>query len=96
MTKNQIDTLGKRIDEVLFYVWDPIGVSEFPAARGEYSSYVETLIEDVLQLRLDAIEDKLNQIQAEDMGIHIRDLELNKRIAKQLVNYKAAIEDDLQ
>ena len=96
MTKNQIGTLGQRIDEVLFYVWDPIGVSDFPAARGEYSSYVDTLIEDVLQLRLDAIEDKLNQIQTQDMGMRIRDRELNKRIAKQLVDYKAAIENDLQ
>ena len=32
--------LWKRIDEVLYYVWDPIGVSDEPCARGEYESYV--------------------------------------------------------
>lgn len=28
-----------RIDEVLHYHWDPIGVSSVPEARDEYSSY---------------------------------------------------------
>ena len=28
------------MDEVLFYVWDPIGVAGEPFARGEYRSYV--------------------------------------------------------
>jgi len=28
-----------RIDEVLHYLWDPIGVSGVPEARDEYSSY---------------------------------------------------------
>ena len=31
--------LLRRVDEVLYYIWDPIGVSEEPCARGEYSSY---------------------------------------------------------
>lgn len=31
--------LLKRVDDVLHYVWDPIGVSDFPEARDEYSSY---------------------------------------------------------
>lgn len=40
--------LQRRVDEVLFYVWDPIGVSDEPFARGEYESYVPgiaTLVE---------------------------------------------------
>jgi hypothetical protein len=32
--------LLRRIDEVLFYVWDPIGVARVPEARDEYESYV--------------------------------------------------------
>ena len=32
--------LSKRVDEVLFYVWDPIGVQPEPCARSEYESYV--------------------------------------------------------
>ena len=40
------DELRKRVDEILFYVWDPIGVSPEPCARGEYNNYVS----EVLQL----------------------------------------------
>ena len=29
----------QRVDEVLHYIWDPIGVSEIPVARDEYHSY---------------------------------------------------------
>jgi len=32
--------LWLRVDEVLYYLWDPIGVSSEPRARGEYESYV--------------------------------------------------------
>ncbi len=32
--------LSKRVDEVLFYIWDPIGVQPEPCARSEYESYV--------------------------------------------------------
>lgn len=32
--------LFQRIDEILYYVWDPIGVCGVPAARDEYSGYV--------------------------------------------------------
>lgn len=42
--KQQLRELDKRIDEVLFYVWDPIGVSDIPEARGEYSSYTMTIL----------------------------------------------------
>ncbi len=27
-------------DEILFYLWDPIGVKDIPAARDEYQSYL--------------------------------------------------------
>ena len=39
------DELRRRVDEVLFYVWDPIGVSDEPCARGEYESYVPRILE---------------------------------------------------
>ena len=32
--------LSRRVDEVLFYVWDPIGVQPEPCARSEYDNYV--------------------------------------------------------
>ena len=36
----KIKELTNRIDEILYYLWDPIGVSDEPCARGEYSNYV--------------------------------------------------------
>ncbi len=41
------DELERRVDEVLFYVWDPIGVAPEPAARYEYRSYVRKILEIV-------------------------------------------------
>jgi len=32
--------LYQRIDEVIHYVWDPIGVAGVPQARDEYDSYL--------------------------------------------------------
>jgi hypothetical protein len=32
--------LYRRVDEVLHYIWDPIGVSGVPGARDEYYSYL--------------------------------------------------------
>lgn len=37
--------LSRRVDEVLYYIWDPIGVSEEPFARAEYESYVPKVLE---------------------------------------------------
>jgi hypothetical protein len=32
--------LYKRVDEVLHYVWDPIGIHNCPEARDEYYTYI--------------------------------------------------------
>jgi hypothetical protein len=32
--------LYRRVDEVLHYIWDPIGVCGIPEARDEYNSYL--------------------------------------------------------
>lgn len=37
---SQDKELLRRIDEVLHYRWDPIGVAGVPQARDEYESYV--------------------------------------------------------
>ncbi|MBA6384554.1 hypothetical protein H4J45_18520 [Colwellia sp. BRX10-6] len=41
---NQLSTsekgLYRRVDEILFYLWDPIGVCDIPMARDEYQSYL--------------------------------------------------------
>jgi hypothetical protein len=39
-----LEEFNRRADEVLHYLWDPIGVSGNVAARGEYTGYVPRLI----------------------------------------------------
>ncbi|MET3555842.1 hypothetical protein ABIC50_005787 [Burkholderia sp. 567] len=38
-TKIELE-LCRRVDEVLYYVWAPIGVAHSPAARDEYQGYL--------------------------------------------------------
>jgi len=43
--------LFERVDEVLFYMWDPLGMSYEPACRDEYSSYVEKICQMLIDGR---------------------------------------------
>jgi hypothetical protein len=68
----------KRVDEVLYYLWDPIGVSPDPEARDEYYSYIP----EIFSLLMDSedrpgdkkkILDKLLTIQQIRIGINNED-----------------------
>ncbi len=63
--------LTKRTNEILYYVWDPIGVSDLgPAARDEYDSYVPILVKAILTgATQDDIEKILYKIETESMEI---------------------------
>jgi hypothetical protein len=41
--------LYRRCDEVLHYIWDPIGVAGAPGARDEYESYLPQVFKLVLE-----------------------------------------------
>ena len=59
-----------RVDEVLHYLWDPIGVKDIPEARDEYTSYAGVVFS---MLRRGAgskeISKYLVNIRAEHMGM---------------------------
>jgi hypothetical protein len=40
--------LYKEIDNILFYTWDPIGISDIEDARDEYYAYLPTVFKLVL------------------------------------------------
>jgi len=64
------DELRRRVDEVLYYVWDPIGVSEEPFARGEYWDYVPAVLELVVKHdKTGPISDYLVAIAKTSMGL---------------------------
>ena len=44
MSNFQENELERRVDEVLFYIWDPLGFKGEPFARTEYRNYVEEVL----------------------------------------------------
>ena len=36
--------INRAVDEILHYVWDPIGVAGVPQARDEYAAYVPQVV----------------------------------------------------
>jgi hypothetical protein len=59
-----------RVDEVLHYVWDPIGVSGIPMARDEYQSYVPQVFRLLNEnANAEQIVSYLNEVVTERMGL---------------------------
>jgi hypothetical protein len=95
MNKEKLRELERRIDEVLFYVWDPIGVSDTPAARGEYSSYTMTILKYVLEEDLTKIASQLTEIESSSMELSTNETK-NLEIAELLVDFKYAVDEGLK
>ncbi len=84
-------TLYRRVDEVLTYVWDPIGVREDPHARDEYRSYLPMVFKRVVDATDPApIAEYLLMIAAERMGFMLNDALRDKafRIARLLIEHR--------
>ena len=63
-------SLYKKIDEILFRDWDPIGVSEFEEARDEYQGYLPQVFKLALDNESpDAIAEYLTLVATERMGM---------------------------
>jgi hypothetical protein len=85
--------LHRRVDEVLFYIWDPIGVSPEPYARGEYTSYVWQVLElveknDSIQPVSEYLANIINTI----MGLTANQKQCDIT-AELLLRHKKAIQD---
>lgn len=83
--------LYRRVDEVLYYVWDPIGVAYSPAARDEYHGYLSKVF-TMLQEEMDAtpIAAYLDRVASESMGLNANP-EHSKRVAELLFDWKSEI-----
>ncbi|MCE2939506.1 MAG: hypothetical protein ACK5XS_11605 [Armatimonadota bacterium] len=58
-TQSDFETgLLRAVDELLFYVWDPIGINDDPNVRDEYYDYVPQVFE---YLRADLPEGKIRE-----------------------------------
>jgi hypothetical protein len=83
--------LYRRVDEILYYVWDPIGLAASPAARNEYKGYLPEIL-TMLQMGLNApeIASYLDKLATENMGLSA-DPEYSKRVAELLLDWKSEI-----
>ena len=84
--------LYQRVDEVLHYVWDPIGVSGAPSARDEYFSYFPHVF-SLLKTNKNAedIASYLFDVSTQKMGLNgnkTKDLE----VAEILLDWKDTID----
>nr|MBP8879029.1 hypothetical protein [Flavobacteriales bacterium] len=57
------------VDEVLHYMWDPIGVAGTPEARDEYQGYVARVVELALANDEDGITAYLRTMETKHMGV---------------------------
>ena len=86
--------LYKRVDEVLHYIWDPVGVFDQPNARDEYYSYIPTIYA-LLKEDKDSqeIEDKLFHIGLDRMGLTIS-RDKSKKTVGLLIAYRNIIQSE--
>ncbi|KAF0810133.1 hypothetical protein A167_01164 [Alcanivorax sp. S71-1-4] len=61
--------LYRRVDEIVHYMWDPIGVCAIPQARGEYSGYLTGIFGRVQAGDLNDIVEFLRWASSENMGL---------------------------
>lgn len=60
----------KQIDDILWRVWDPIGVNDLSDARDEYSSYVPPVYAALRAKASDAdLNELLRRIETERVGL---------------------------
>lgn len=83
--------LYRRVDEVLHYVWDPIGVATIPEARDEYQGYLP----DVFRMLQDGMGESsvatyLDSVATERMGLDANS-EHSKRVAHLLLSWKTIV-----
>ncbi len=87
------NTLYKRTDEVLHYLWDPCGVRQCPQARDEYYDYlprVFALLEEGADE--EAITDYLVGVERDSMGMTSTP-DRARQVAGLLVEYREWIRE---
>lgn len=85
--------LYRAVDEVLHYVWDPIGVSSVPQARDEYHGYLP----QVFSILIDGADKRtiaayLGKVTTDKMGL-LANAEHDLRVAEILFEWKDAVRD---
>ena len=61
--------LYRRVEEVVHYILDPIGISSYPGARDEYHVYMTGIFGRVQAGNLDEIVEFMRWAASENMGL---------------------------
>ena len=80
--------LYRRIDEILWNEWDPIGVSGISGARDEYHGYLPIVFRLALEGSEERIAEYLLSVETENMGLG-GDKQNCQRIAGMVLKEKA-------
>jgi hypothetical protein len=83
--------LYRRVDEVVHYCWDPIGVSDSAHSRDEYYGYLPTIFSHVKAADLNAILDYMKWVVTDQMGMSF-DGDRAKQAAELMLEWKTVIE----
>jgi len=84
---NSTIELHRRIDEILYYKWDPIGVNYTAATRDEYYSYTPEIAKIAEgENCIENLTTHLNNIQVVSMGLG-SNLEKCKEIAEYIYEW---------
>lgn len=87
--------LYRAVDEVLHYVWDPIGVAGTPQARDEYYGYLPRIFALVRDCANEsAIAKELSSIATQRMGLLARP-EHDLEIARLLLSWRESVNERL-
>lgn len=85
--------LYKRIDEILYYKWDPIGISDDGWARDEYQSYLPQIFNLALEYDIpEPIMKYLKFVSVKHLGLSPNNLN-DIAIAKLILRTKEFIEE---
>ena len=83
--------LYKSIDEILFYKWDPIGISDGGWARDEYQSYLPRVFAHALESDSpEAIAEYLGMVSTKSMGLSSATAH-DMKIAQMIIEIKESL-----
>jgi hypothetical protein len=83
--------LYRRVDEILFYLWDPIGVCDIPMARDEYQSYLPQVFKLLLNDSKDhEVSAYLIKVESGSMGMSANSKKALE-VARLLIETKEAL-----
>ncbi|GMG88760.1 hypothetical protein MNKW57_30810 [Biformimicrobium ophioploci] len=91
LTKKQLE-LYERLDEILFYKWDPIGINSDCLGRDEYRSYLPKIFQLVLEGESpESVAAHLTELAKTSMGLSSQS-EHDLAVAKIMIGVREYLE----